>query len=76
MDHFQEAEHVTMLRDTLRRFVENEMTREKAQEWDRENHFPREVFEKLSALGVSALTVPEEFGGAGRDITATMVVMQ
>jgi alkylation response protein AidB-like acyl-CoA dehydrogenase len=76
MEHFQEAEHVTMLRDTMRRFVENEMPRELAQKWDRENDFPREVFDQLSALGVNALVVPEEYGGAGRDITATMVVIE
>lgn len=76
MEHFQEAEHVAMLRDTLRRFVEKEMPREKAQAWDRDNHYPAEVFAKLSELGVNGLTVPEEFGGAGRDITATMVVIE
>lgn len=76
MEHFQEAEHITMLRDTVRRFVENEMPRAKAQEWDRENAFPREIFDQLSALGVNALTVPEEYGGAGRNITATMVVIE
>lgn len=76
MEHFQEAEHVTMLRDTVRRFVENEMPRELAQKWDRENTFPREIFDQLSALGVNSLTVPEEYGGAGRDITATMVVIE
>jgi alkylation response protein AidB-like acyl-CoA dehydrogenase len=76
MEHFQEAEHVTMLRDTLRRFVETEMPRELAQKWDRENEFPREIFDQLSALGVNALTVPEVYGGAGRDITATMVVIE
>lgn len=76
MEHFQEAEHVTMLRDTVRRFVEKEMPRELAQKWDRENIFPREIFDQLSALGVNALTVPEEYGGAGRDITATMVVIE
>ena len=76
MEHFQEAEHITMLRNTVRRFVENEMPRELAQRWDRENEYPRGVFEKLSALGVNALTVPEEYGGAGRDITATMVVIE
>ena len=31
MEHFQEAEHVTMLRDTMRRFVEKEMPRGLAQ---------------------------------------------
>lgn len=76
MEHFQEAEHVTMLRDTLRRFVEAEMPRELAQKWDRENDFPREIFDQLSALGVNALTVPEEYGGTGRDVTATMVVIE
>jgi len=76
MEHFQETEHVTMLRDTIRRFVEKEMPRELAQKWDRENEFPREIFDQLSALGVNALTVPEEYGGAGRDITATMVVIE
>lgn len=76
MEHFQEAEHVTMLRDTVRRFVEKEMPRELAQKWDRKNIFPREIFDQLSALGVNALTVPEEYGGAGRDITATMVVIE
>ncbi len=64
MEHFQEAEHVIMLRDTMRRFVEKEMPRELAQKWDRENEYPREIFEQLSALGVNALTVPEEYGGA------------
>src|SRR3546814_17845473 len=76
MEHFQESEHVAMLRETLRRFVEKEMPRERAQAWDRDNHYPREVFEKLSALGVNGLTVPEAFGGSGRDITATMVTLE
>ncbi len=76
MEQFHEAEHIAILRDTLRRFVENEMPREAAQAWDRDNHFPRDVFAKLCGLGVAGLTVPEEFGGAGRDITATMMVIE
>ncbi len=76
MEQFHEAEHIAILRDTLRRFVEKEMPRELAQAWDRDNHYPSDVFAKLSELGVAGLTVPEEFGGAGRDITATMVVIE
>jgi alkylation response protein AidB-like acyl-CoA dehydrogenase len=34
------------------------------------------VFDKLASLGVLGLTVPEEYGGAGRDILATMVVIE
>lgn len=73
---FEEPEHITMIRDTVRRFVEAEMPREAARKWDRENHFPREVFDKLAALGMMGLTVDEDYGGAGRDIQATMIVIE
>ena len=71
-----EGEHIGHLRTMLQRFVEKEMPRAKAAEWDKANHFPRDVFAKLAALGVMGLTVPEEHGGAGRDIVATMVVIE
>ena len=73
---FTEPEHIRQLRDTLERFVEKEMPRSAAAHWDKTNHFPREVFDKLAKLGVMGLTVPQEFGGAGRDILGTMVVIE
>lgn len=74
--NFEEADHIRQLRDSLQRFVEKEMPRASACDWDKDNHFPREVFDKLAALGVMGLTVPEEHGGVGRDIVATMVVIE
>ncbi len=74
--HYDLPEHVGMLRDTLRRFVEAEMPRSAAARWDRENDFPRDVFAKLAELGVFGLTIPEAYGGSGRDILATMVVIE
>lgn len=73
---YQEDEQITQLRDMLRRFVAKEMPRDLAAKWDRENHFPREVLAKLGELGVMGLTVPEEFGGSGRNVVATMVVIE
>ena len=73
---FTEPDHVRQLRDTLERFVAREMPRAAAARWDRDNHFPRDVFDKLAQLGVLSLTVPEAYGGAGRDIVATMVVIE
>ena len=73
---FTEPEHVRQLRHSLERFVEQEMPREAAAAWDKANHFPRDVFDKLANLGVLGLTVPEEYGGVGRDILATMVVIE
>jgi alkylation response protein AidB-like acyl-CoA dehydrogenase len=72
----READHIGPLRTMLQRFVEKEMPRAKAAEWDKANHFPRDVFAKLAELGVMGLTVPEEAGGSGRDIVATMVVIE
>ncbi len=76
MLQFQEAEHIALLRQTLERFIEREMPREAAREWDRMNHFPRAVHDKLAALGMMGLTIDEEYGGTGRDITATVTVIE
>jgi len=75
-DTVTDASHVEQLRDMIRRFVEKEMPLAAAARWDKENAFPREVYDKLAALGVMGLTVPEEYGGAGRDIVGTMVVIE
>lgn len=73
---YREAEHVTMLRDSLRKFVDVEIPRELAATWDRDDYFARDVFDKLGPLGVGGLTVPEEYGGVGEDVTATMAVIE
>jgi alkylation response protein AidB-like acyl-CoA dehydrogenase len=70
-----EPEHITQLRDTLRRFAAAEMPREKVRAWDKANAFDRAVFDKLAALGVCGLTIDEEYGGAGRDLVAAIAVI-
>ena len=65
--NFDEGEIVTALRQSLERFVEREMPRPAAARWDKDNHFPRDVHRKLADLGVLGLTIPEEYGGVGRD---------
>jgi alkylation response protein AidB-like acyl-CoA dehydrogenase len=75
--HFSdEPEHITLLRETLRRFVREEMPPEKRQRWDREHRFPPELFEKLASLGVCGLTIAEEYGGVGRDLLAAVAVIE
>lgn len=74
--NFDEGEVITSLRETLERFVEREMPRSAAHDWDVRNHFPRDVHKKLADLGVLGLTIPEEYGGYGRDILATMIVIE
>jgi alkylation response protein AidB-like acyl-CoA dehydrogenase len=71
-----ESAHHQLLRDSTRRFVERHMPREAARRWDRENIFPRDVYDALAEMGVMGLTVPEEFGGQGVDLIGTMIVIE
>jgi alkylation response protein AidB-like acyl-CoA dehydrogenase len=74
--NFDEGEVIASLRETLERFVEREMPRTAAQSWDARNHFPRDVHKKLAELGVLGLAIPEEYGGLGRDVVGTMIVIE
>lgn len=74
--HFEEADHIIALRDTLRRFVAREMPREKVIAWDKANHFPPQLFEKVAALGVCGLTVDEAYDGSGRDLIAAVATIE
>jgi alkylation response protein AidB-like acyl-CoA dehydrogenase len=44
--------------------------------WDREHHFPRELFTKLAELGLMGVCVPEEYGGAGADFVSYILVLE
>jgi acyl-CoA dehydrogenase len=74
--NLDEPEHIRILRDQLRRFREEEMPRAGARQWDRDDHFPRDVFDHLAALGVMGLSISADYGGAGRDIVALVVTIE
>lgn len=74
--NFEEAEHITMLRDTLRRFIDKELPRAEAQRLDRACDFSDDSFAKLCELGVTGLTIPEEYGGLGIDIVAAVATIE
>lgn len=77
MSYFaDEPEHISMLRDSMRRFGEQEMPQDKVRAWEKDGHFERSVFDKLAKTGVCGLTIEEEYGGAGEDIFAAMVVIE
>src|SRR5881409_4541277 len=47
-----------------------------AAEWDREHHFPRELFAQLAELGLMGVCIPEEYGGAGADFLSYILVLE
>jgi alkylation response protein AidB-like acyl-CoA dehydrogenase len=47
-----------------------------AARWDREHHFPRELFGQLAELGLMGVCVPQEYGGAGADFLSYILVLE
>jgi (2S)-methylsuccinyl-CoA dehydrogenase len=67
-------EELEMIRDQFRRFSDTEVA-PKAHEWHlKDELIPMEIIEKLAAMGVFGLTIPENLGGFGLS-KATMVVV-
>jgi isovaleryl-CoA dehydrogenase len=66
---------VDMLRDTVGSFAQAKIA-PCADEIDRSNKFPRELWPQLGALGLLGITVEEEWGGAGMGYLAHCVAME
>lgn len=71
-----EPAHVREIRDQLRRFIAQHAPREKRIQWDRDRRWPRDVYAKLNEMGLTALTIPAEHGGAGQDLVAAVAVIE
>ncbi|UWG48474.1 Acyl-CoA dehydrogenase [Halanaeroarchaeum sp. HSR-CO] len=63
----------TAIRDTVRE-VATEEIRPIAAAADRDAEFPEEVWETLADLGMTAMTVPEEYGGLDLEMTTYSIV--
>ncbi|MFL5412664.1 MAG: acyl-CoA dehydrogenase family protein, partial [Myxococcales bacterium] len=48
----------------------------RAQEWDKEERFPREVVSQLGELGLLGMAVPEELGGSALDTVSIAMVVE
>lgn len=72
-DLYNPTEEHKMLRETLAAFTQAEVEPQ-AHEFDRKENFNLDLFKKAAELGIMGLTVPEEYGGAGMDATAAVIV--
>jgi alkylation response protein AidB-like acyl-CoA dehydrogenase len=63
-------------RDTVREFIEREVA-PNILRWDEEHWIDRDVFRKAAEVGIYALQIPEQYGGAGEpDFRYRMVVCE
>ncbi|WP_077618834.1 acyl-CoA dehydrogenase family protein [Bacillus sinesaloumensis] len=64
-----------LIQKTIREFSEEEVA-PGAEQRDKDKRFPREVFDKLSELGMMGLPFPEDYGGAGSDTISFAIVVE
>ena len=59
----------------VRQFVDNEVI-PIAEEHDHEDKFPEAVVEQMKELGLFGVTIPEEYGGMGLDLTTYAMIVE
>ncbi|MDX1416878.1 MAG: acyl-CoA dehydrogenase family protein [Candidatus Promineifilaceae bacterium] len=75
MSFYFNEEH-EMFRQTVRRFVQDEI-RPHIEEWEEARMFPaHELFKKMGDLGLLGLTYPELYGGGGVDYWYNAVMLE
>jgi isovaleryl-CoA dehydrogenase len=72
---FELGSHVDELRQAVREFALRRIA-PIADDIDRSNRFPRELWPELGAMGLLGMTVPEEYGGLGFGYLEHVVAME
>ena len=73
--NFNLGEEIEAIRDTVRRFASEEIA-PRADEIDKTNSFPNDLWEKMGALGLHGITVSEADGGAEMGYLAHCIVIE
>jgi alkylation response protein AidB-like acyl-CoA dehydrogenase len=61
--------------EMVRSFVDNEII-PVAEEYDHEDKFPEPIVEQMKELGLFGVTIPEEYGGMGLDLTTYAMIVE
>ncbi len=73
--NFELTAEQNMILKMIREFADEEVA-PGALERDRTKEFPKEIFNKLSNMGVMGLPFPEEYGGGGADTVSFSIVTE
>ena len=73
--NFGLGDTIDAVREQVRRFADERIA-PRANEIDRSNLFPRDLWRELGELGLLGLTVPDSHGGAGMGYLAHIIAME
>jgi len=69
------SEELLQLQDSVRQFAQNELA-PIAEQVDRKNEFPMEMWKKMGDLGLLGITAPAKYGGLEMGYTAHCIAME
>jgi alkylation response protein AidB-like acyl-CoA dehydrogenase len=69
------SEELELFRENVRRFVEAEVIPDYEQ-WEKDEIFPRGLWNKVGEQGLLCVDIPENYGGFGTDFLFSMVIQE
>ncbi len=64
------------IKNAAKEFAVNEFTKERAEEYDRNEEFPFDLWKKACELGFIGVHFPEEYGGAGMGVLENILIVE
>ncbi|HXF00003.1 MAG TPA: acyl-CoA dehydrogenase family protein [Solirubrobacterales bacterium] len=71
----QKTDEQRAITEMVRQFADNEII-PVAEEYDHEDKFPEPIVEQMKELGLFGVTIPEEYGGMGLDLTTYAMIVE
>lgn len=73
---FELSEEQRVFRESARRFLNKELTKERLRKSDEEEELPPGIWPKMAELGWLGIGLPEEYGGTGATIFEQVILME
>src|SRR3989475_65930 len=73
--HIEKTDEQKAVTDRVRQFVDEQIL-PNAEHYDHEDEFPEPIVDQMKELGLFGVTIPEEFGGLGLDLTTYAMIVE
>jgi alkylation response protein AidB-like acyl-CoA dehydrogenase len=72
---YEKTDEQKAIIEMVRQFVDEQIL-PKAEHYDHEDEFPEPIVEQMKELGLFGVTIPEEYGGMGLDLTTYAMIVE